>query len=97
MGFNIGGYKEGYEGCVPTSGSKFFQFHVVFGKVWQNRILAPPGGLVPPPRGNPGSPTELNIRSRLWSSLRCLVLLQSVPDFSRSAVYFDTLTIADTD
>ena len=23
-------------------GSKFFQFHAVFGKIWQNRMLAPP-------------------------------------------------------
>ena len=28
-------------------GSKFFQFHAVFGKFWRNRMLAPP------PRGNP--------------------------------------------
>ena len=34
-------------------GSKFFQFHAVFGKIWQNRMLAPPGELAPPPRGNP--------------------------------------------
>ena len=28
-----------------------------FGKIWQNRMLAPPGGLVPPSQGNPGSAT----------------------------------------
>ena len=33
-------------------GSKFFQFHAVFEKIWQNRMLAPP------PRGNPGCATE---------------------------------------
>ena len=39
-------------------GSKFFQFHAVFGKIWQNRMLAPPPReLAPPPRGNPGSAT----------------------------------------
>ena len=38
-------------------GSKFFQFHAVFGKIWQNRMLAPPGELAPPPQGNPGSAT----------------------------------------
>ena len=32
---------------APLSGSKFFQFHSVFGKIWQNRKLAPPGGLAP--------------------------------------------------
>ena len=26
----------------PPWGSKFFQFHAVFGKIWQNRMLAPP-------------------------------------------------------
>ena len=40
----------------PPRGSKFFQFHAVFGKFWQNRMLAPPPGeLAPPPGGNPGS------------------------------------------
>ena len=44
-------------------GSKFFQFHAVFGKIWQNRMLAPPGQLAPPPRGNPGSATALKPRA----------------------------------
>ena len=26
----------------PPKGSKFFQFHAVFGEIWQNRMLAPP-------------------------------------------------------
>ena len=26
----------------PPRGSKFFQFHAVFGEIWQNRMLAPP-------------------------------------------------------
>ena len=43
--------------CYPP-GSKFFQFHAVFGKIWQNRMLAPPPPeLAPPPRGNPGFAT----------------------------------------
>ena len=42
----------------PPRGSKFFRFHAVFGKFWQNRMLVPPPGeLAPPPRGNPGSAT----------------------------------------
>ena len=41
----------------PPWGSKFFQFHAVFGKIWQNRMLVPPGELAPPPQGNPGSAT----------------------------------------
>ena len=37
--------------CVPR-GPKFFQFHAVFGKIWQNCMLAaPPGELAPHPRG----------------------------------------------
>ena len=28
-------------------GSKFFQFHAVFGEIWQNCLLSPPGGLAP--------------------------------------------------
>ena len=96
IGFNIGESKEGHEGCVPTLGSKFFQFHAVFAENFpKSYVGALPGGLAPPPRGNPGSPTGLNIR--LWSFWRSLVLLQLVPDFSRSAVYFDTLASADTD
>ena len=35
----------------PPPGSKFFQFHAVFGKFWQNRMLAPPGGVGPPSSG----------------------------------------------
>ena len=44
-------------------GSKFFQFNAVFGKIWQNLMLAPPGQLAPPPRGNPGSATALKPRA----------------------------------
>ena len=57
MRLSSGGSGEGgREGRVPSPpGSKFFQFHAVFGKIWQNRILAPPGELAPPPRENPGS------------------------------------------
>ena len=37
---NSGGSKGGASLAPP--GSKFFQFHAVFGKFWQNRMLAPP-------------------------------------------------------
>ena len=43
----------------PPGGSKFFQFHAVFGKIWQNRMLAPPGELAPPLRVNPRSATVM--------------------------------------
>ena len=48
----------GAQGTRPPPGPKFFQFHTVFGKIWHNRMLAPPPReLAPPPRGNPGSAT----------------------------------------
>ena len=37
----------GHEGPVPPPPSKFFQFHAVLGEIWQNHMLAPPGGLAP--------------------------------------------------
>ena len=49
--------KGGARDARPPRGSKFFQFHAVFGKIWQNRMLAPPRELAPPPRGNPWSAT----------------------------------------
>ena len=30
------------------------EFCAAFGKIWQNRMLASPGGLAPPPADNPG-------------------------------------------
>ena len=36
----ISGGSRGREGRPP--GPKFFQFHAVFGKIWQDRMLAPP-------------------------------------------------------
>ena len=38
-----------------SQGSKFFQLHALLAEIWRNRMLAPPGGLASPPRGNPGS------------------------------------------
>ena len=43
----------------PPGDPKIFQFHAVLVNFWQNRMLAPPGELAPPPRGNPGSATGL--------------------------------------
>ena len=44
----------GRERRPPPPALKFFQFYAVFGKIWQNRMLAPP------PRGNPGSATSIH-------------------------------------
>ena len=46
-------------GDVPYK-SKFSQFHAIFWKSWQNCILAPPGGLAPPPTGNFASTPSKN-------------------------------------
>ena len=41
------------------SGSKFFQFHAIFGKFWQNRMLAPRWKVARPhPGETPGSATD---------------------------------------
>ena len=48
-------------GTPPPQGSKFFQFYAVFGKFWQNRMLAPPGKLAPPPGENLVSATVPSI------------------------------------
>ena len=38
-----GGSKGGaIDARPPLGGSKFFQFHAVFGNIWQNRMSAPP-------------------------------------------------------
>ena len=60
----ISGGSKGGARDTPSRGPKFFQFHAVFGKIWQNRMLAPPGELAPPPRGNPGSATGDNYSNK---------------------------------
>ena len=68
----------GREGRPP--GPKFFQFHAVFGKIWQNHMLAPPGELAPPPQGNPGSATGhsllliIYVENQKWSGIKILGL-----------------------
>ena len=42
----------------PTSGSKFFKFHTIFGKFGKLLCWHPPGELAPQPEGNPGSSTD---------------------------------------
>ena len=44
----------------PPGGPNSFNFMQFFGKIWQNRMLAPPlESWRPPPRGNPGSATDM--------------------------------------
>ena len=53
VGIALGGARDAPPG--PNS----LNFMQCFGKIWQNRMLAPPGGLAPPPRGNRRSATEV--------------------------------------
>ena len=51
----------------PPYGPKFSHFHAVFGKIWQNRMLAPAArGLAPPPTGNPGSAPAVDVCRTPW-------------------------------
>ena len=42
MGLKTKETSGGSKGGRPP-GSRFFQFHAVFGKIWQNRMIASPG------------------------------------------------------
>ena len=46
---------------VSLSVKKNSQFDAVFRKIWQNHMSAPPGGLAPPPTGNPGSTSDFRV------------------------------------
>ena len=63
---------------LPLPECKFFQFHAIFGQIWQNRMLAPSRGLAPPRAGNPGSATVINmslLKTILTKKLTCGVQL----------------------
>ena len=53
-------------------GPKFFQFHAVLGKILAKLYVGAPRELVPPPRGNPRSATEM-----VWSRMHCPVQIVS--------------------
>ena len=76
----------------PPPQSKFFQFHAVFGKFWQNCMLAPP------PRGNSGSATDLygqreffsfyrNVKTTEILDLSCFFLLEVTSDSVGGSVH----------
>ena len=55
--------------CLSSGGS---QFHAIFSKIWQNRMLPPlPGGLAPPPTGNPGfAPVVMiSLQEKWWKGI----------------------------
>ena len=51
----------GFKGRPPPhTDQNFLNFMQFLGKIWQICMLAsPPGGMAPPPTGNPGSSPEL--------------------------------------
>ena len=80
----IGRSKGGGHGDpCPHWASKFFQFHVVFGRNWQNCVFThlstPTGGFTTPPAGNPGSTTDLVFYLLCGSSTRVSLCLYLVP------------------
>ena len=54
----------------PPWGPKFFQFHAVFGKIWQNRMLAPPWGV--------GAPSSEKSWIRHWVGINHVHFWKSV-------------------
>ena len=52
-------------GAREPPGSKCFQFHAVFGKIWENRLLAHPLGELAPLRENAGSATDFRYNNSL--------------------------------
>ena len=54
----------------PPTVQNFCNFMQFFGKFWQNHRLAPPPGwLVPPPMGNPGSAPALECKFQIHQHL----------------------------
>ena len=73
-----GGSKGGSRDVCPPWGPKFFQFHAVFGKIWQNRMLVPPLGTWQPLLGeilDPPLISDVNISQRT----QFILMEKSVP------------------
>ena len=75
---------------VPSWGSKFFQFHAVFGKFWQNRMLAPPLGSWCPLLGEILDPPQVLITSDFQILIKsCSIESRNYPS-PRSEVVHET-------
>ena len=60
---------------APPEGPKFFQFHAVFGKIWQNRMLAPPlGSWRPLPGEILDPPLQAKVNVKFLARFDALVL-----------------------
>ena len=63
-----------------------------FGKIWQNRMLAPPPGeLAPPPRGNPRSATALCIYSQREGAVKGTIAKRCY--YGRNAIHKSIMEI----
>ena len=81
----------------PSWGPKFFQFHAVFGKIWQYCMLAPPPReLAPPPRGNHGSATEYHVKNKFHHKQLKLFCLLTERRSSTSAGSVDVTSLSRT-
>ena len=64
-----------------SPGSKVFQFHAVFGKIWQNRMLAPPRRVGAPSSGKSWIRHWLTLRPQLVHKFRlCLMSCRRTGD-----------------
>ena len=71
--------KQWRRGRAPPPRSKFFQFHAVFGKFGQNRMLAPPWGV--------GAPSLGKYWIRHWKGAHFHTLLQFACDYCTHCPY----------
>ena len=85
----------------PPWQPKCLHFHAVFSKNLQNRRLAPPWELAPPPRGNPGSATACPLRNsqnsrKIWLVRKLFCKILKINFFFSNYVLPLTVTIQDS-
>ena len=73
-------------------GVQILQFHAVFGKIWQNRMLAPSGELALPPQGNPGSATAV-VYQMIYLHLLLIYHILIVKVYFLTDIYFHLLMV----
>ena len=61
--YTSGGSKGGTRDVHPPGGTNSFNFMQFWGNLAKSYVGALPGGLAPPPRGNPGSATVHGLHS----------------------------------
>ena len=96
--FGISPYKAVADLRGAPYSPKFSQFHAEFWKFWQNRMLAPPGGLTPTLTGNPGSaPAKIeNFASRVPNPLRSPLQIFQKPRVPKGLQKKSNVRLSDT-